>query len=249
MSNKFDNTTRLMTALYDETVARFGGELEQLAGEADRIAKDNADAKAVRDDKAEAAGGVWGLLRTLAQGVEESEMSKELDAGQISSVLRALIGEAVKKNETAAKSVKSYVSTATNVIKAVREKRLNWHQTQIKLVKSANDGPMVEAVVSYADIRDMLRSDGQKAVDSLRKEAVDMLTAIAGKESDVRAARTREDTLREILELLRPYHTAAAHAKDTNKKTSAAARAVNTAMAEDKTVTEAAPAEAIRTGT
>lgn len=233
----FNNTTRLQSALYDAIRDADAATLATIAAEAARIAGDKADAKDARDDAAEAGGTLWESIRSIAKSAETSEHASELDGGQIADVVTALITDVVKADEAAAKSVKSYTSTARKVCVAVREKRLNWHQTETKLVIEKEGQPAKEVPVTYADVRDILKSEGQKEVDSLKSKVGELVRAIAGRENDIRSAKTRAEDLNAVIAFLSPMADAAKRAREKSTQKAKTAAAVASAREEQQQVT------------
>lgn len=233
----FNNTTRLQSALYDAIREADASSLTAIAAEAARIAGNKADAKEAREDSAEAGGTLWENIRNVAKSAETSEYAAELDGAQIADVVTALITDVVKADEAAAKSVKAYTSTARKVVTAVREKRLNWHQTETKLVIDKEGQPAKEVPVTYADVRDILKSDGQKEVDSLKAKVGELVRTIAGRENDIRAAKTRADDLLAIIAFLSPMAAAATRAREKSTQKEKTAAAAASARAEQQQVT------------
>lgn len=233
----FNNTTRLQGVLYDALANEAANTLAAIKAEATRIAGDKADAKEAREDATEAGGSLWSYIRDIAKSAETSDHAAELDGQQIADVVTAVITDAVKEDEAAAKSVKPYASTARKIVTAVREKRLNWHQTETKLVKDKDADTSKEVPVTYADVRDMLKSDGQKEVDSLKAKVAELVREIAGRENDVRNATTRANELLAVIDFLSPMADKAKRAREASTQKAKTAAAANTARNSRQEVT------------
>lgn len=225
----FNDKTRLQTVLYDALATDGADMIEGIKREAARVAGGKAEAKAAREDVAEGSDSLWGLVRGLAKSAETSDHAAELDATQVADVVTALITASLAGNPDAVKSVKPYTSTARKIVTAVREKRVNWHQLETKLIVSTEGQPGKEQPVSYSDVRDILKDDGQKQVDALKAQATELLRVIAGRENDVRTAKTRIDDLTAVIAALSPLAQAATSYREQQKQSSKTAAAANSA--------------------
>lgn len=249
--SKFDKATRLQSDLADMLEANFKDTLTAIAAEAERIAEGKAAAGVGRQQAEDAGGTLWSSVLDLAEVTEQAEEARELDADQICDVLTVVLNGALgqikdaAKAEKAAKSLKSYASTARKVTQAVRRGALNWHQTRTKLVIDREGEPGHEESVSYSEVRDMLKSAGQKEVDSFRKIASDLLAKIAGKENDPRKASTRVASLERVIEFLQPLADEAKRIKESSKKVTKAAKAANTARQVEHALTTPTTVETV----
>lgn len=242
--NLLDKQTRLSVALIDATAEKNAKLLETLKAEAIAVADAKAMGKEVREGTESHVSNLWDTVRTLARSV--SDNAGELDASGQTIVLRSVILDALAGNDPAIASVKSYTSTACKAITQVAAKAINWHQLETKLVKVEGKQDSEEAV-TYAETRQLLKSTDQTAIDNAKREAVKLLSEIAGRENSTRAAATRLEEVQACIALLQPIRDRSVRETDAAKPASKAAKAAEDLKQQQPSapmVTEVVQAEA-----
>lgn len=223
-----DRATRLQFALVEEMETLGAETLESIR----TLATESARLKAVTGDSrknAETVGsGIWPLVLVIASTIEQSEAAKELDARQLGDVFSTVLLDGMKGHKPAMETIKAYTSTGKKAIAAVKAGAKNWHQLESKLVKKdADSTEMVESAVSHEEVRDLLTSGDQKALNAKAKTIVSGINALRGRENDVRSTGARMTILDEIAELVTKHTTALKNDRENAKKQSEAAKAAD----------------------
>jgi hypothetical protein len=227
MGTKLDKTSRLQFELIDAVAEGHADVVDQLQRSAISASQASSVAKAANGDKRDSMPTVWAAALALAETVCTDTRAEQLDGQQLGDVFSTVILDALTGKreidgqifdlEPAQKTVKAYLSTGRKVITAVKEGRNNWHQFQTKLVKQGDE--MKEESVSYDEVRDMLKSDGQKQLDEVADLIVRSVKKVRGKETDARSVSARLDQLQSILEAIEPYVASADKAAEEKKRT------------------------------
>jgi len=223
---QLDKTSRIMFGIVEAISANRAELLAKIDAEASALAgiKQTAS-EASREARESASPALWTSVVELAESVTNAAGSEELDAAQRNVVFAALITDAVKGGEPAVKSVKAYTSTAKSCISAVTAGKLNWHQVRSKLVKEGDE--MREASVTYKEVRDMLKSGGQKELDALCKQIETDLRELRGRENDTRSVDSRMADLRSLHDLIAPMAAKVREVREMAKSANKRAAAVN----------------------
>ncbi len=218
---KITKTERLAFALITAMQTEQADTIARIVTEADRLSSIKGDAAKLKDAANDEAGSLWDDVRNLAEAVYEGGGELELKAVQ--AVFTALVVDALEGKEAALKTVKAYTSTGRACIKAVTSGTVKgWPVLKAAMIVGGEEG---EEAVSYADVRQLIKSSGQREVDAAKAELVKMIGEIAGKESSVRSSATRLAAITAIMELVRPERDAAVRLQDEAKPASKAAKA------------------------
>lgn len=220
-----DKTSRLMVGIVEAVASNQADLLAKIDAEASALAAAKQAATAARKEATEGEPVLWASVAMLGESVTDAQGAEMLDGGQLCDIFAALITDAVKGGEAAVKSVKAYTSTAKSCIRAVKEGRNNWHQFRTKLVKQGDE--MAEVPVPYKEVRDMLKSSGQKDLDAMCKAIEEDLRELRGRENDTRSVESRMADLQSIAELIAPMAAQVRAAREQNKPASKRAREVN----------------------
>ena len=238
---KLDATTMLQHAMFATLATAYAADLSKLRDDALLASGHKSGAKLENEAARDAGGTIWTGILNIAEATANAQDADKLDAEQLNGVFAALVSEQFQPRnaestdraalEAAAKTVKTYVSTAKNTLKQVKAGKLNWHQCRTRLIAVKEGEAPREEAVSHDDVRDMLKSGAQKEIDAMREKAAKMVSKIAGRENDVRNAGTRRKQLADVLVLLEPFYTAAVKASEDDKPKNKLAQAVNSAAA------------------
>lgn len=233
MGTKLDKTSRLQFELIDDIAETQTDTLNALRTAALSASEAGLKVKAANAEKKDAAPTVWGLTLAIAEAVAENDKAAELAPEKIVEVFSTVILDTLTGKievdgttfdlEPAQKTVKAYLSTGKKALNAVLSKQRNWHQFKTKLVAKGDE--MAEQGVTYDEVRDMLKSDGQKELDEVAANVIKMITKVRGKESDTRSVNTRMEALLRILAAVTPEHDAVKKADADKERTTGKGRA------------------------